>query len=241
MRSMNVAAMAVIFFVGAGFGQPSAAALLSISGMSDLSVPAANDLIGSADPAFRALVPGGGGIDDADNSGLFSSAGANLSTTADAVSLNYHYIGSLAAATNSFSAGGNSFESRRISEARGGDSVAQPSFTITQALAGFADFSFASRSGRRSVVNGANNPVAGAAVDFLLAYLEPMGGGDWEITDTPTNTVLLLFEDGGPARNPDHDDLGVIVVATPIPGALPLILTALSALGVMVWRRNCAS
>ena len=244
MRGLVGAASVAAVLWAVGGGQPAnAASLLSITGASDLPVPANNDLVPTPNAAFEGLVPLGGVIDDRDASGLFWSAGTQVSTTANNVTLSYNYIGSLAAAINVFSTSGGSFTTPGLSESAGGDSTPQASFSVSQALAGLVDFSFSSGSGGASVGNVAGNNAAGSgAITFSAAYLElqeaPGGGVLWEITDTPTNFVLLLLDDSGAGADADYDDLGVVLVATPIPAALPLLGTALVGLALLGWRRR---
>jgi len=227
-----------------GLSQPaSAASLLSITGGSDLAVPATNDLVPTPNPAFQALVPLGGVIADTDGSGLFWDQGAQLSTTADNVTLSFNYIGSFGSATNTFSAGGGSFTTLGLDETVGGDFTAQPGFDLVQALPGLIDFSFASTFDNGSVSNiTGNNPAGSGQINYLAAYLELVEGGGggvlWELSDTPTNVVLLLLDDAGAGPDSDYDDLGVVVVATPIPAAFPLFGTALVGFGIMGWQRR---
>jgi hypothetical protein len=121
MRALSVATSVAAILWAVGSGQPAnAASLLSISAASDLAaVPANNDLVPTSDPAFQALVPLGGIIDDLDSSGLFAASRTQLLTTADNVTLSYNYIGSLAAATNVFSTSGGSFTTAGLAESAG--------------------------------------------------------------------------------------------------------------------------
>jgi hypothetical protein len=233
--------MAVLFILGCL--QPARAALFSISGLNDEPLPGTlNDLIPTPNAEFRALVPGGGAIADPDLSGLFTSGGAQLSTTAANVAITYDYIGSFAEASNIFTTGGASFRNSGVGERGGGDAVAQPRIEVVQPVPGPVDFAFStSIYGGSSVANIAgNNPVGGGAVNYLMAYLEPRGvGGDWKLTGTAGSVVLILFDDGGrgPDRN-DYDDLGIIAIAAPLPASLPLFAAALGGLGLMAWRRR---
>ena len=191
------------------------------------------------------MVPGGGVIVDPDTSGLFSSGGSVLSTTADDVSITYNYIGSFAEAKNVFNAGGLTFVNAGIGEDDGGDSTPQPSINVVQAAAGLVDFGFSTNLyGGGSVNNvSGNNPFAGGLPSYLMSYLEPDGEeGDWKLTTAPTNFVLVLFDDAGRgADRNDYDDLGVIAVAAPLPASLPFFVTALGGLALMVWRRKTVS
>lgn len=238
MRTLafHAAAMAIAAVLYAG-QSAEAAPLLSISGASDLPVPGNNDLVPTPNAAFRSLVPLGG-IIDADASGLFWSQGAQVSTTAANVSLSFNYIGSLASATNTFMTPGGAFTTPGLDETDGGDAFARPAITVNQALPDVIDFGYATTVNGAIVANGGNDSAGGGTINFLAAYLEPQrGGGDvvWEITDTPSNAVLLLLDDGGAGPDLDYDDLGVVLVATPIPAALPLFVAALVSLGLMRW------
>lgn len=222
---------------------PARAALFSIDGLGDrLMLDSLNDLIPTPGPEFQALVPGGGVIADPDSSGLFSSGGAQLSTTAANVAISFDYIGSFAEATNVFNAGSATFQNSGIGETGGGDSSPQPPIQVVQAVAGPVDFGFSTSLDGGSFVDNVSgsNPVGVGLVSYLMSFLESDGAeGDWKLTTDPTNIVLILFDDAGkgPDAN-DFDDLGVIAIATPLPASLPLFAAALGGLVVMVWRRN---
>lgn len=220
-----------VIVLAIGSVQPAgAASLLSISGDSVVTIPSNNNLIPTTGTAFEALVPGGGVIVDSDNSGMVPGGAAMFSTTAPNVSLNYNYIGAFAAATNTFSTSGGSFVTTGVPEPVG-DSTAQPAFDVLQASVGEIQFDFSSTAGDDNT--------------FWVAYLEATNDtpGDfvWEITDTPTNVALILFDDIFPTGDRDFDDLGVVVVATPIPAALPLFTGAIVGLGLIGWRRKARS
>ncbi len=244
MRTIKSSAFAVVVALGIGYGQPSLAALLSISGVNDQLAPAVNDLIPTPNLDFQALVPGGGVIGDTDGGGLFWSGGAQLFTTAGNVAITYEYIGSFAEATNVFNAGGSAFVNSGIGEDGGGDSVAQASIGVLQGSAGAVDFEFSTNlNGGSSVGNiSGNNAVGAGLIGYLMSYLAPDGaGGDWKLTSESTNVVLILMDDAGRGiESGDYDDLGVVAIATPVPAALLLFGTALSGLGLMVWRRDTA-
>lgn len=227
MRAFTVAASAAAVLLGIGFSQPSQAALLSITGDSVIPIPANNNLIPTTGAAYEALVPGGGVIVDSDNSGMVPGGSAMFSTTAPNVTLSYNYIGSLALAINTFSAGGGSFTTTGVEEPVG-DSTAQPPFDVVQASAGEIQFDFSS--------------TIGTDTRFWVGYLEATsdtpGSYVWEITDTPTDVALLLFDDFFTDGDKDFDDLGVVVVASPVPlpAALPLFAAAMVGLGLIGWR-----
>jgi hypothetical protein len=241
MRVLAAAAFAASIALTIGSSQTAnAASLLSISGGSDLVLSPNSDLVPTPNPAFQELAPLAVVIDDADYSGLFARGGAQLSTTADNVTLSYDYIGSFAGATNSFNAPGGSFTTLGLDEGVGGDSTARPDFSVTQALAGLVGFGFSTSLDGSSVDNAvANNPAGAGAITFAASYLELREGEEgvlWEISDTPTNAVLLLLDDSGAGSDSDYDDLGVVLVATPIPASLPLFGTALVGLWLLGWR-----
>lgn len=243
MRIFHAAASVGMFALVLGCFVPARAALISLSGLGDQPLPASvNELIPTPGPDFQALVPGGGVIGNPDFSGLFSSGGAQLSTTAGNVTITYDYIGSFAEATNVFNAGSGTFENSGIGETGGGDFSPQVPITVVQEVAGLVDFGFStSLNGGSSVGNlSGNNAVGSGLISYLMSYLEPDGGGgDWKLTSDPTNVVLILFDDAGkgPDAN-DFDDLGVIAIATPLPPALPIFAAALGGLVLMVWRRK---
>lgn len=242
MRTIKTAVAALVLALGVTSGQSALAALFSISGTNDQPLSARNDLIPTPNPAFQALVPGGGIIADPDNSGLFSSGGARLSTTAGNVTITYDYIGSFAEAMNVFDAVNGSFMNSGKGEEDGGDSTPQPSIRDVQASAGPVDFTLSTNlNGGMSVDNlSGGNPVGSGLVGYLMSYLAPDGTfGDWKLTSEPTNVMLILMDDGGRGLEAgDYDDLGVVAFATPLPAALPLMVTALVGLGLMTWRRN---
>lgn len=243
MRILHAAVTAAVFAVVLGTFGPARAALLSIGGSGDQPLPASvNDLIPTPTEDFQDLIPGGGVIVDSDASGLFSSGGSILSTTAANVVITYTYIGSFAEAKNVFNAGGQTFVNAGIGERDGGDSMPQPSINVVQAAAGPVDFEFSTNlDGGGSVNNlSGNNPFAGGLPSYLMSYLEPDGeDGDWKLTTAPTNVVLVLFDDAGRGEDAnDYDDLGVVAIATPVPASLPLFAGALGGLAIMVWRRR---
>lgn len=242
MRLMTSVASATVIAAAFTISQPAdAASLLSISGVDDLAVPVNNDLLPTPNGAFRQLVPLAAPIGD--GGGLFWSQGAQLSTTADNVTLSFNYIGSLGAATNTFSTSGGSFTTLGLDEAAGGDSTAQDSFSVVQASAGLVDFTYSTTVDGSSVSNTAgNNPSGAGNINYSAAFLDfqRTGSGEfiWELSSSPTNVVLLLLDDSGAGPDLDFDDLGVVVVATPIPAALPLFATAIFGLGLMGWLRR---
>lgn len=246
MRIFHLAGSVAVAAMVFGCLQPARAALFSVSGIDDQPLPAAiNDLIPTPSADFRALVPGGGVIGNPDDTRLFWSGGAQLSTTAANVTITYDYIGSFAEATNVFNAGSGTFMSSGIGEDGGGDSSPRPSFSVRQPSAGLVDFGFStSLGGGASVGNiSGNNAVGDRVISYLMSYLEPDGvDGDWKLTSEPTSMILILMDDAGRGIDGgDYDDLGVIAVATPVPASLPIFGTALAGLGLMVWRRKTKS
>jgi hypothetical protein len=103
------------------------------------------------------------------------------------------------------------------------------------------------------VTNGVNNHLPGAHIASLMfAYLEPdydkkgkLEG--WKVTKNPTNWFAFGFNDPG-STDKDHDDyvgVGYIralppppVGQTPLPGALPLMGSALGAGSLVGWWRR---
>jgi hypothetical protein len=122
-----------------------------------------------------------------------------------------------------------------------GGPMSIPGFTLRDANTGI------------SVTNGGANPAPNAgAANLIFAYLTPdvdpahtAAGIFWDLTSTPTNTIVFAFNDNG-AGDDDHDDfvgIATIIagstVVTPIPGALPLFGSALGgAIGLLTWRKK---
>ena len=91
------------------------------------------------------------------------------------------------------------------------------------------------------------NPNGGAA-NLIFAFLTPDNGAHpgvvWDLTSTPTNTIIFAFNDNG-SGDDDHDDFvgiatilaggcdGCLNAPTPLPGSLPLFATGLCALGLL--------
>jgi hypothetical protein len=207
-----------------GLAPPAAAAVLRIgppAAISDEALTANNDLLAPPNPGpANPLLPGTGLTDLAgDGTPLFWSGGASLSTTAANQTLGFDYIGADAGWANTLTTPFGGFANTGFTD--------QADFTGVQAAAGLVSFTFATGGNNGGVANSANNPVRtetapGSGRDlanFLLAYLIANGAGGFELTDTPTNKVLILFDDGGGGRDDNHDDFGVIVTAVPVPGA----------------------
>ena len=207
-----------------GLATPASAAVLRIgppAAVSDEALTANNNVLappngGPANP----LLPGTGLTDlVGDGTPFFWSGGASLSTTVANQRLTFDYIGAEAGWANTLTTPFGSFANTGFTD--------QADFTGTQAVAGLLSFTFATGGVNGTVSNGANNPVRTETApgsnrdvpNFLLAYLIANGAGGYELTDTATNKVLILFDDGGGGRDDNHDDFGVIVTATPIPGA----------------------
>ena len=102
------------------------------------------------------------------------------------------------------------------------------------------------------VTNGVNNHLPGAYIASLMfAYLEPEYKNGklkgWKVTKNATDWFAFGFNDPG-STDKDHDDyVGVghayaipppPVTQTPIPGALPLMASALGAGSIMRWWRR---
>lgn len=116
-----------------------------------------------------------------------------------------------------------------------------PGFSITDTVTGL------------SVTNGTSNPTPNlGAANLIFAYLTPdrdpthtAAGIFWDLTTTPTNTIVFAFNDNG-AGDDDHDDfvgIATIIagstVVTPIPATLPLFGSALGgAIGLLTWRKK---
>jgi hypothetical protein len=122
-----------------------------------------------------------------------------------------------------------------------GATTSIPGFSIRDSITGM------------SVTNGTTNPSPNiGAANLIFAYLTPdidaahnAAGIFWDLTTTPTNTIVFGFNDNG-ASDDDHDDfMGIATiiagstVATPIPGALPLFGSALGgAIALLRWRKK---
>jgi hypothetical protein len=103
----------------------------------------------------------------------------------------------------------------------GGGTVSTPGFTLTDINTG----AFVTNNG-----TSANPPPNGGAANLIFSYLTPgTHGFAWDLTSTPTNEILVGFNDNG-SGDDNHDDFMFIASVvgggnaggTPIPGALPL-------------------
>jgi hypothetical protein len=103
----------------------------------------------------------------------------------------------------------------------GGGTVSTPGFTLADINTG----AFVTNNG-----TSANPPPNGGAANLIFSYLTPgTHGFAWDRTSTPTNEILVGFNDNG-SGDDNHDDFMFIASVTaggnaggtPIPGALPL-------------------
>lgn len=243
MRTIHAAVSAAALALAVGATGPARAAPFSMSGTADQPLPVfLNDLIPTRRADFQDLVAAGGIIRDPDVSTVFSSGEAQLLTAAEHVAITYTYTGSFAEAVNVFHAGGLMFQNSGVGERVGGDAAPQRTIEIVQAAAGPVAFAFSSSlNGGSSVINlSGSNTVGGGLANYLMAYLEPNGtDGEWRLINGATQAVLILADDTGwgPDSN-DYDDLGIVVIAAPIPASLPLFAAALCGLGLMMLRRK---
>lgn len=183
------------------------AALLNISGGVTTTTPATNDVIGS-------------GISLQDN--------ATLGTTQNNVKLEYHFLGSESSFTNTLN-------TLFGSHAEVNNSPPQQSlpgtmlFGGTQAASGPVTLNFTSTGFSGALGLGGGD----TAKSIALAYL--VDTANLAISSNSTNIVLFALDDSGAGPDDNHDDYVGYVVASPVPvpAALPLLLTALGALGVI--------
>jgi hypothetical protein len=103
----------------------------------------------------------------------------------------------------------------------GAGTVSTPGFTLTDINTG----AFVTNNG-----TSANPPPNGGAANLIFSYLTLGSHGfQWDLTGTPTNEILVGFNDNG-SGDDNHDDFMFIATVTPggnaggtpIPGALPL-------------------
>jgi len=125
--------------------------------------------------------------------------------------------------------------------------ISTPGFTLKDVATG----TIVSNTG----VAGSNPVPNSGSANLIFAYLTPHVGSPqdsviWDLTTNQTNTIVFGFNDDG-SRDNDHDDwMGIAsilggggcqcdAVATPIPGTLPLLGSAIAgALGLLRWRRK---
>ena len=183
------------------------------------------------DLTSKGFDPSGSGISStatiqiatATNQGLYLTGPANLT---------FQYVGKEASYTNQWGFGVSSNILLTTSSLVGASSS-------TSANTGYIDYFFttttASDFGAVIVRNG--------SVPSSTNYARTLGY--YFINSSPTSAVwMLLFNDGGGDK--DYDDMFIKMTATwaseltpvPVPGALPLLGSALGVFGVMGWRRR---
>lgn len=203
-----------------GFGANADAALFSLSGGTPYTTSNAgankNDVIG-------------GGFTLLDN--------AVLTTTAPNVTLSFYLLGAESGYVNLLT---TDFGSQ--AEANG----APPTFPFgfpgtylfggTQVAAGVVKTDFTSSGYSGTIGNGAPllNGLGQEIGSVAFAYLTDLT--TFAISATPTNFILFALDDGGAGPDDNHDDYMGVIVATPIPAALPLFLTALAGSGLLARR-----
>ncbi len=124
----------------------------------------------------------------------------------------------------------------------GTNTISTPGFKLTDLTSG--------GSVTNNGVAGSNPAPNGGASNLIFAYLTPDNGAhagiQWDLTTTPTNTVIFGFNDNG-SGDDNHDDwVGIAQIlpgglqnTTPIPGALPLFGGGFAGLfGLLRWRRK---
>jgi hypothetical protein len=214
--------------VAAGLAQPASAALLSISGGSSEVIPTVNNVVGPAGvgtPGTSQYIVGGA-----------------LSTTANSVTLTYYDLGSESGWTTQLVT--QNLSDNDDFDVGSGVNLPLPGELIGSELqvnAGLVKLDFncvAGQCGTPKPVGLVSNqglfpPTNGASIAF--AYLDP---ASFQIVAQATDVVLFLLDDGGAGPDDNHDDYAGIVVATPVPAALPLFLTALGGAGLLGRRRQ---
>lgn len=223
----TVSAAAAALALVAGLAQPANAALLSITGGSTTVIPAVNNVVGAAGVGTT-------GVSQYIVDGL-------LSTTASNVTLTYYDLGSESGWTTQL-------VTQNLTDADDFDSGVGLHLPVPGELVGSElqvnagsvklDFTcLAGLCGSPKPVNLVSNqglfaPTNGASIAF--AYLDP---ATFQITGQATDVVLFLLDDGGAGPDDNHDDYVGVLVATPVPAALPLFLTALAGAGALGRRR----
>ena len=119
----------------------------------------------------------------------------------------------------------------------GGGTVSTPGFTLTDIST--APVNTVTNNG----VPGSNPVPNGGAANLIFSYLIPgTHGFQWDLSSTPTNEILVGFNDNG-SSDDNHDDFMFIASVTPggnaggtpIPGALPLFGSVLG--GGLLFRK----
>jgi hypothetical protein len=189
------------------------AALLSISDGTPFSTPRSNDVIGS-------------GHTLRDN--------ATLGTTQSGVRLDYYFLGSESGFRNTVN---TSFGSHTEVDNPPYPNSLPGTFLFggTQAASGPVALNFTSSDFLGSLALGGGDAFKSIALGYLVDTVS------FSISATPTNVVLFALDDSGAGADDDHDDYVGYVVATPIPPALPLLLTALAGIGLIGRRKMKAA
>jgi len=202
--------------LAAGVSTSQAAALLQISGGTDLAIPSSNDVLHPLEGNTR-------------NRGI-------LSTTADNVTLEFFYWGSESGYRNTLHAGG--FSHTEIDNvAIGGGPVAfpgfgSPLFSYAQAGAGAIQLSFTSSGFSGTLLPGSPDLIKSIAFGYLTAA--------GKLSATPTDIALITLDDGGAGPDDNHDDYVGFVRATavPAPAAAWLFGSALLGLAAAIRKRG---
>lgn len=201
----------------------------------------------TADAALLQITPTGNAADvivtsgagnnknDVLGGGFTIQNNAVLTTTTNNVVLTFYYWGAesgyfnkLTTAFGNFTETGGSASNKVVNPFPG---VLVAALGGIQAAAGVVKTDFSSGGYVGTIGNG--TPTSTGSVAF--AYLTNLTS--FEISMTPTNYVLFALDDGGAGPDDNHDDYVGVIVATPIPAALPLFLTALAGTGLLA-RRN---
>ncbi len=227
LGTLSAAAAAVM--LAGGLAQPANAALLDISGGTLTTVPVVNDVIGAA------------GIGTLGSSQYL--IGSTLSTTASDVTLTFYDVGNESGWTD-----------RLLTQTLSDDNDFAPGSGLhlplpgqlvggeLQTSAGLLKLDFQCVAGDCgggtlpvNLISNQGSFATASGASLAFAYLDP---STFQIVSEATNVVLFALDDRGAGPDDNHDDYVGIVVATPVPAALPLFLTALGGAGVWSRRRN---
>lgn len=175
--------------------------------------------------------------------------GAELFLSGGPATITATILGSEAGNNNSFTFGGNTYQTGGGTNNWTGDNSAGGGITtwnLGNVGSGSLSFSFGT-SGGLSVANGSNpdntQPAPNPGINFFASFVENQNAGSGQ-------GVYLFFDDDGAANDDNHDDLVVRlditggpgrITVVPLPAGGLLLISALGGMAVLRRRRNKAA